>query len=227
MRAFPRFAAVILDMDGLVLDTESTYRAAWARAALDFGHHLTEEFLLSLVGLHYEEVEARLVGVCGGNLQLERFREISAHYWRNHVRENGLEVMPGFHRLLAAIRSLNLPYCLATNSLRRNAEECLDIAAVRHFFPLIVTRDQVERAKPSPDVFFKAAEMMNISVSQCLVVEDSSVGIEAALRAGAIPVMVSRAAVAEKGAGQSACGRMKDLDELADAIFSRFSTSAR
>ncbi|MGR9037024.1 MAG: HAD family phosphatase, partial [Gammaproteobacteria bacterium] len=55
------FSAVIFDMDGLVLDTESTYRLAWQRAALAMGHELSEPFFTALSGLPAPEVERKLM----------------------------------------------------------------------------------------------------------------------------------------------------------------------
>lgn len=186
----PDFSAVILDMDGLVIDTEKTYCIAWRQAALSLGYEISEQFFISLSGLHYQSVEQKIREICGAGLQLDDFRRLSGEIWRHHVAQNGIEVKSGFYQLLDVIKQANLKYCLATNSLEFNANECLSIAGIRHFFSIVIARDHVESGKPSPDLFFKAAEQMDTQITRCLVVEDSATGLEAAINAGAFAVLV-------------------------------------
>ena len=83
-----------------------------------------------------------------------------------------------------------IPYCLATNSLAVNAYECLELAGIKEVFSTIITRDDVQHGKPAPDIFLKAAELLQVPISQCLVLEDSHAGIVAASRAGAFSVFI-------------------------------------
>jgi len=83
-----------------------------------------------------------------------------------------------------------IPYCLATNSRAINAYECLELAGIKDLFSIIITRDDVQQGKPSPDIFLKAAELLQVPITQCLVLEDSHAGIVAAYRAGAFSVFV-------------------------------------
>jgi beta-phosphoglucomutase len=79
---------------------------------------------------------------------------------------------------------------LATNSPAINAYECLEVAGIKDVFPTIITRDDVQHGKPAPDIFLKAAGLLKVPISQCLVLEDSHAGIVAASRAGAFSVFV-------------------------------------
>jgi beta-phosphoglucomutase len=184
------FSAVIFDMDGLVLDTETTYFVAWQQTAKAMGYTLSESFCLSLSGLHYKDIELKLIDWCGANFNLHTFNHLSGIFWRKHVNTHGIKIKQGFIQLLEFIDQQQIPYCLATNSQAINAYECLELAGIEDIFSIIITRDDVERGKPAPDIFFKAAELLQVPISQCLVLEDSYAGIEAASRAGAFSVFV-------------------------------------
>jgi beta-phosphoglucomutase-like phosphatase (HAD superfamily) len=184
------FSAVIFDMDGLVLDTEATYFVAWQQAAKAMGYALSESFCLTLSGLHYQDIELKLMASCGADFNLKTFNHLSGIFWRKHVNIHGIKIKHGFFQLLEFIVRQQMPYCLATNSQAVNAYECLEFAGIKEVFSTIVTRDNVERGKPAPDIFLKAAELLQVPISRCLVLEDSYAGIEAASRAGAFSVFV-------------------------------------
>ncbi len=190
MQRLPDITAVILDMDGLVLDTETSYCSAWKEAARSLGFNLSDAFCRSLTGLHYQMVERKLVDYCGGGLPLAAFRERSASYWRQQVEQHGIRIKPGFDRLYNLLHQSRLPYCLATNSRMVNTMECLRYAGIDTLFTRIVCRDHVAAAKPAPDIFFKAAECLATPIDNCLIVEDSHIGIQAAERAGGFSVLV-------------------------------------
>jgi len=184
------FSAVIFDMDGLVLDTETTYFIAWQQAAKAMGHVLSESFCLSLSGLHYNDIAPKLMASCGVDFDLQAFNQLSGIFWREHVNAHGIGIKHGFTELLEYIVQAQIPYCLATNSRAVNAHECLELAGIKDIFSVIITRDDVQNGKPAPDIFIKAAELLEVPIGQCLVLEDSHAGIVAASRAGAFSVFV-------------------------------------
>jgi beta-phosphoglucomutase len=184
------FSAVIFDMDGLVLDTETTYFAAWQLAAKAMGCELSKAFCQTLSGLHYKDIELKLRAGCGADFNLQEFNQLSGVFWREHVNAYGINIKHGFIELLEFISRQQIPYCLATNSRAVYAYECLDFAGIKELFSTIVTRDDVECGKPAPDIFLKAAGLLQAPIGQCLVLEDSCAGIEAASRAGAYSVFI-------------------------------------
>lgn len=184
------FTAVIFDMDGLVLDTESTYIIAWKQAASAMDFDFSDDFCLSLSGLHYQDVVCKLIEYCGTEFDLETFNRLSGDFWREYVAVNGIKIKHGFTGLLELLILKKIPYCLATNSLAVNVMECLELAGIEEVFSIIVTRDHVGRGKPEPDVFLKAAELLQVDIGRCLVLEDSYAGILAASRAGAVSVFI-------------------------------------
>ena len=212
------FSAVIFDMDGLVLDTESTYRAAWRQAALALGHEFDESFFLALSGLQSRDVEQALRVYCGDGFNLNEFNRLSALYWRRHVYAHGIEVKHGFRLLLEFLIRQNIPYCLATNSSAANAYECLELAGLKDVFAIVVTRDQVRQGKPAPDIFIEAAACLAVPIDRCLVLEDSHAGIEAASRAGALPVLIPSVLPVDALTAGLCEGMANDLEQLLLAL---------
>lgn len=212
------FAAVIFDMDGLVLDTEGTYIIAWKQAASALGHDFPDGFYLSLSGLHYKDVELKLIEYCGAEFDLQTFKRLSGDFWREYVAVHGIQIKHGFTGLLELLNQKKIPYCLATNSLMVNALECLKLAGIERVFPIVVTRDHVQHGKPEPDIFLKASELLQVDISRCLVVEDSHAGIVAASRAGAVSVFVPSIAQVDQSTIELCDLMVSDLAQLTNAL---------
>ena len=218
MKKLPPFSAIIFDLDGLVLDTETTYFIAWQQAAETMGYDFSLLATHTLSGLHYQSLIKVLQASFGEDFDLQRFNQLSGQCWRDYVQEFGIAKKHGFDELLAVIENLNIPFCLATNSAEKNARECLALAGLQQTFSVIISRDDVENGKPAPDIFLTAAERLQHSIAQCLVLEDSLVGIAAAQAAGAIPVLIpSAVSIAESELSQNVAV-FGDLNQVAQLI---------
>jgi HAD superfamily hydrolase (TIGR01509 family) len=212
------FSAVIFDMDGLVLDTETTYSIAWQKASAEMGYDFTEDFCLSMSGLHYQAIEQRLISFCGAGFDLKEFNRLSGNYWHQHVNEQGIPVKKGFFNLLDQLNCKEIPFCLATNSRHVNALKCLKLAGLEGVFSILVSRDDVNKAKPAPDIFLSAAEFLHIPIAHCLVLEDSLTGIKAAVTAGAQSVFIPSVFPVDQAIVDLATYYFNDLDELSQII---------
>ena len=214
----PVFSAVIFDMDGLVLDTETTYCLAWQRAAEKMGVRISHEFCSSLSGLHFHDMEKKLVEHCGIDFDLKQFTQLSGDVWKESVSQEGIPVRKGFLTLIKVLKEKNIPFSLATNSSQKNALECLGLAGITDIFSFLITRDHVKHGKPEPDIIIAAAKVLNTSVNQCLVLEDSLTGVQAAVNAGASCVFIPSVFPIEQMAVGLADLFLLDLDELAQII---------
>jgi HAD superfamily hydrolase (TIGR01509 family) len=210
----PQFSALIFDLDGLVLDTESTYFLAWKKAASAMGFEFKDDFCFSLSGLHFQDVEKKLMMHCGADFDCVLFNQLSGQYWRETVNEQGIPIKKGFLNCLQHIKNKQIPFCLATNSHQVNAQECLDLAGLGEVFSIIISRDQVKHGKPAADIFLSAARAMSRPIQQCLVVEDSIIGLQAAVKAGAISVFIPSLTAASLVKNDLAGYQYSDLDQL-------------
>ena len=182
--------AVLLDMDGTLLDTEKIYFDSLV-AALDAHGYGDDAAALchAMVGLPGPACEAMLLGRYGKRFPLA---EINRAYVANRDKfmEAGLPLKSGTLELLDGLAAADCPMAIVTSSSRRNAERNLSLAGIRARFETVLTLDDVTRGKPSPDLYLLAAARIGHAPEACVAVEDSNHGVAAAHAAGTITLMV-------------------------------------
>ena len=181
---------VLFDMDGLMFDTERLSLEAWRFAGRQLGFAPRDEFLLALRGSMGEEARAKLQREFGPGFDYVRTRQVRLAYADSWIEQHGMPVKPGLLPLLEELKARGIPAALATSTTRPTAWGYLTRAGVKDYFAASVCGGEVERPKPNPDVFLKAAGLLGLDPGTCMVLEDSPNGIAAAHAAGCIPVMV-------------------------------------
>ena len=181
---------VLFDMDGLMFDTERMSLEAWRFAGRQLGFAPRDEFLLALRGSMGDEARAKLQREFGPGFDYDRTRQVRLTYADSWIEQHGMPVKPGLLPLLEELKARGIPAALATSTTRPTAWGYLTRAGVKDYFAASVCGGEVERPKPNPDVFLKAAGLLGLDPGTCMVLEDSPNGIAAAHAAGCIPVMV-------------------------------------
>jgi HAD superfamily hydrolase (TIGR01509 family) len=182
--------AVIFDMDGLMLDTERMAQRAWILALADCGFHLDNGTFLRTVGCSVEDTGQILAETFGPRFDFPMAYERRQIYYDQDIAENGILYKPGLLELLAFLEERKVPKAVASSAPCWFASIKLNSAQINHYFPVVVCRDHVQRAKPAPDLFLEAARQIDFQPAQCIVLEDSTAGIQAAHAAGMLPVMI-------------------------------------
>ena len=182
--------AVVLDMDGLMLDTESIYKRAVQRASAQLGFPLDEPSYMTLVGLTNVATEAAIVDRFGESFPMIRFRELWNDSWRREIETSGVPIKPGLPELLAFLEARQTPRAVATSSDQYYAGMSLRAARLDGRFHHVVTVDQVAHGKPAPDLYLEAARRLGVAPAQCIALEDSDVGVLSASAAGLTTLMV-------------------------------------
>jgi HAD superfamily hydrolase (TIGR01509 family) len=176
-------------MDGLLLDTEPLYRAAFIEAAHVLGFDVCDPFYLGLIGISTRERGAMLRSHFGPDFPVEAF--FDQYYRRKRAATaHGIPLKAGAIDLLRHLQDRRLPVALATSATAATAHSHLRRCGMLDGFITVVTRDDVEHGKPHPEPFLKAARGMRVPPFRCLALEDSHHGIEAAHRSGMMAVMV-------------------------------------
>ena len=185
-----RVSAVLLDMDGTLLDTEKVYFDSLV-AALNASGYTDDIIPLchAMVGLPGAECEAMLHERYGADFPLTEVNKAFIAR-RDEILEAGLPLKRGTIELLDALHAIECPTAIVTSSSRRTADAHLTLAGIRDRFETILTCDDVTRGKPSPDLYLLAASRLGVKPEVCVAVEDSNHGVTAAHAAGAITIMV-------------------------------------
>ncbi|MDP1584383.1 MAG: HAD family phosphatase [Bradyrhizobium sp.] len=182
--------AVLLDMDGTLLDTEKVYFESLMTGLEACGYtDDTAALCHSMVGVPGPECEVMLREYYGEDFPFARLDQIFRARF-DEILKAGLPLKKGAVELLDALQEAKCPMAIVTSSSRRSADRHLTLAGIRARFGMVLTRDDVTRGKPSPDLFLMAAARLGVKPEFCLAVEDSNPGVAAAHAAGAITIMV-------------------------------------
>lgn len=183
------FDAVLFDMDGTLIDTESAYLEEWVRAANLQGFEITQDLWHQMLGRPTIDCHQLVQDAFGASFKLDLF---AAEYRSrlNDRLQDHVPVMPGVLNLLQDLKVQGTPLAVATSATRKSAETYLSTAGIRDFFSHVITRDDVDQGKPHPEPFQKAAAALSVTPERCIAMEDTEAGIRSAHGAGAIPIMI-------------------------------------
>jgi HAD superfamily hydrolase (TIGR01509 family) len=182
-----RPAAVVCDMDGLLVDSERLERRVWQAAARDHGLDMSDDVFATFVGHPQDECERILIGHYGAAFDVTAYRVTCHRHMRTILEREGVPLRPGAREWIAFVTALGLPLAIATSSGPALVQERL--GDYLDAFDAVVTRADVARGKPHPDLYLEAAARLGVAPNACLALEDSPTGARAALAAG-MPVVV-------------------------------------
>lgn len=197
--------AMIFDLDGTLVQTERLKALSYARAVVELCPHevgesqVIEEFK-QVVGLARHEVAQALVNKFdledkaagrmaefGVSTAWQAFIQVRLKHYEAMLADPQILLDNRWSHNLALLEEARRAQCktgLATMSTCRQTQRVLEILDLSGDFDFVATRDDVAQGKPNPEIYTLVAKMLNIPASQCLVIEDSPAGVQAALAAG-------------------------------------------
>jgi beta-phosphoglucomutase len=174
--------AFIFDLDGVIVDTAKYHFLAWQKIASDLGIEFTPEHNEELKGV--SRVRSLDIILKLGNIEAS---EENKNKWLTQKNEDYLsyienmdetEILPGVVNILEFIKEKK--QLIALGSASKNARPILEKVKILHMFDVIVDGNDVTNAKPDPEVFLRAAKLLNATNENSMVFEDSVAGIQAA-----------------------------------------------
>ena len=218
-------AALLLDLDGTLVDTNPYHVEAWLDASRPYGYEPDREAVAQLIGMGGDQLVPALLGEEAEAQHGEAMREARGEAFRARAR-NGVSLLPGAEALIEAARRRGLRLALCTSA------ETADLDAIflgtgtdlRPHFEVITTATDVAESKPEPDVLGVALRTLGVDANETVLVGDTVFDGEAAARAG-VPFVGLTTWVADNGALRQASARQvyegpaalaADLDAVLD-----------
>lgn len=214
------FQAVIFDMDGTILDTESVFRTIVFEVCTELGFEMTDAVHMSMVGGSHENTNRLLVESYGVAFPYTLFDERCRVIMRERSH-GGVPVKPGARELIGELRERGIPTAVATSSRQPHAQHHLGAAGLLDLFETVVTRDDVVNPKPHPEPYLTAARRLGVDPLHCLAVEDSHSGVRAAHAAGMQTVMVPDLVHPDDDIRALGIAVMESLDHVRLAAFDK------
>jgi len=209
---------VIFDMDGLMIDTEPISKEGWRQALAHHGLEMHESLFSQLLGRGIDTAKQLMSKHYGPDFNFEAIRKMRTAYMENYIQENGLPMKKGLLYMLDQLDQMGIKKCVATSTEWDSMERKLGKLGLLERFDGFVTGDQVKEGKPNPEIFLKAAKLMEVEPANCIVLEDSIAGVTAAYSAGMRSIMIPDMAQPTHWILTRIYALCNDLHEAAEAI---------
>jgi beta-phosphoglucomutase len=214
-----RTAACIFDLDGVIVDTAKYHFLAWKRLADSLGINFTEEDNERLKGVS-RMASLEIILEIGklkpdDRLKLE-YATLKNNWYVEYISKmTPAEILPGCVRFIEEVRNANIR--TAIGSASKNTPMILERVGIKDLFDAVADGNNITKAKPDPEVFLKAAEMVGVKPENCVVFEDAQAGVQAAINAGMLcigigsPDILTKANFVVPGLYEMTLERFKNL----------------
>lgn len=217
-----KIKGVLFDMDGVIFDTEKAYLDTWTKVFKSYGYDLKKETYISIMGTGRENAVRTFKNAFGNDIPMEEMYKDKDRILKEIIESGKVPVKDGAVELLAYLREKNIKTALATSARMWRAETQLNLAGINKMFNEIVCGDEIKNLKPNPEIFLKAAEKLGLKPDECIVIEDSPAGIQAAYNAGTYGIHVEDLKKADETIKKYSKANFKNLMEIKDYIDKEF-----
>ena len=182
--------AFIFDMDGLMFDTERVFIGAWDYAGEKMGLGKAGFMLFRTLGMNTPACERAWRDEFGPDVDVAAMWAYSKEYMDEYYSKYAISVKKGLYDLLTYLKSKGYRLAVASSTKREKVEKHLLSTHVRQYFDVVIGGDMVEKSKPEPDIYLKAAATLGVKPEECYALEDSRNGLLSANAAGCKVIMV-------------------------------------
>ena len=181
---------VILDMDGLMLDTERLYTKIFERVSSETGRPVPMAIIEKTIGMNDDDSEILYKEKMGADFPYRKIWKAVLNEVYNYAENKGLPHRPGLMVLLDKLESLSIPLAVATSTSSENARWRLERAGILHRFKAFAFGNEVKNTKPDPEIFLLALDRLGIKAEDCIGFEDSPAGLLGLKAAGIRSVFI-------------------------------------
>lgn len=192
----PKIAAVLFDMDGVLIDSNAVIERAWLAAAQMYGITISEQDMLQHI---HGQPGPHTIRALFADLPIDDQQKVQAHII-DCENTATYDPIPGVAQLITALHAANIYVGIVTSGWREKVDRVTTMLGVEKYISVIVERDDVSRGKPFPDPYILAAKRLHLPSEQTLVFEDSPSGVTSAVAAGAFCVGIGKTTLIECGA---------------------------
>ena len=212
--------AIIFDVDGTLLDTERIYMEAWRKAGRMFGVSINEDVLLRTRAIPSSVGRKIFEESLGPDFDYDKVQPERVRIAEELIARTPADALclPGVRNVLRKLKEYGVPMAVASSTSKQKTVAHLAHAGLLHYFGAIVGGDMVERGKPNPDIFWKAADGLGMAYEHCLVVGDTPADVNAATAAGMPVILVPDQVPATAETKEKAKCVLTQIDQLLDLL---------
>lgn len=182
--------AFIFDMDGLMFDTERVFIGAWDYAGERMGLGKAGYMVMQTLGMNTDACNQAWRDEFGPDVDIRAMWDYSREYLEDYYSRYTVSAKKGLHELLSYLHGKGFRLAVASSTKRAKVEKNLQDAGVQEYFSVVIAGDMVERSKPEPDIYLRAAADLGVDPADCIALEDSRNGLLSAHAAGMRVIMV-------------------------------------
>ncbi|TXF77585.1 HAD family hydrolase [Chryseobacterium sp.] len=206
--------AVLFDMDGVIVDTEPLHRKAYFQMFSDFGIEVSDDFYASFTGSSTKKVAERLIGHFGMSHSVEEISEHKRRYFKHYFDHDiDFDLLPGVKDLIENYFENGVKLVLASSAHMNTINWVFEKFDLEKYFTAKISGADLQESKPHPEIFIRAAEMASEPKENCMVIEDSTNGIEASVSAE-IFCVAYQSSNSEKQQYEKANLKISDFSEI-------------
>ena len=211
-----KIKGAVLDMDGLMLDTEKLLVRFWKESARSYGYEMTDENVFEIRSLSRKYSIPLLKGIFGEDFPFNEVRNRRIALMNEYIDTYGFDVKKGLFELLNFLKENSYLIAVATATDRERAEHYLKKIDAYKYFNAVICGDMVKNGKPEPDIYITASCELGLMPEECVAFEDSPNGIKSAYSAGCKVIMIPDLTKPDEVVKPMLSGVYESLDKAVD-----------
>lgn len=185
-----KISAVVFDMDGLMFDTEALIQRTWDIVGPRIGYGKMSHNIYHTLGMNAARRKRYFQDTYGEDFPFETFTDNYRKEYYLYIEEKGVPIKKGLFEVLEWMKANELKLALATGSSEASATALLKKAGCYEYFDYRIYGNMITKSKPDPEIYIKACEGLGIPCEEAVALEDSPYGLESAVNAGLMAIMI-------------------------------------